>query len=383
MLEGSRFLFLIRRCLIACGTFVLCAHAWAEQEALPSYRKVVVRVMDENGAPMPGLKVQLLGTGRDALQADDIGSAYDRPGVWRFVSDADGRCTVCFGCFRGFDSEKLVGKDVPGWGRYYFIAEAGRLRGVSSAIVHEPEGKHAKDYYEDEWNRNGVVKTSASPVALTIRMRRGLRLTGRVIDIAGQPVRAFDISVQHDLHSESHTGYGNEILQQSTASDEDGHFVLNDIFPNTFYLGASMEETHLPVWVRTRLRGKWYREPIDRITPRRGEKVIRMTLVVSHKLPYSYSGRIVDEAGKPVPGATVFIGVSRHRKSRDYEDSHHSLTASSDNQGRFEFHTATPFVWWVSVKASGFADYMEDYEAKNTMKTPGKWDITLRRPASS
>lgn len=381
MLNGSRILPVIRICLIVCGISMLCSIASAKpEEARLSYRSVIVRVVNERGEPMPGVKVQLLGTGRDALQAMDIGSQYNELGVWSFISDAHGRCTVRLGCFKGFDSAKLAGKDVPGWGRYYFIAETGRLRGVSQPVVHESEGKRAKDHYADEWNRNGAVRTSDKPVAVTLRMRRGLRVLGRVIDTAGKPMRDFDIGIHHDLGSEHHTGYGNEIFRQSTATNEDGRFVLKDIFPNTFYVGGSMEEARLPVWVRTNLRGKWWPEAVDMITPRRGERVIRMTLVVSRTLPYRYTGRIVDDEGKPVSGAEVVLGVSRHRKVRTYEDSHQFLETKSDDDGRFEIRTATPFIPFVSVKAGGFAEYMEDYFAKDAMKVSDKWNITLHRP---
>ncbi len=378
MLCGNRYLSLIRHCLVVWGICVLSGIAAAEPRASPpSFRKVIVRVINERDEPMSGVTVQLLGTGRDALQAMDIDSRYNEPEVWRFISDAHGRCTVRFGCFKGFDSEKLVGKDVPGWGRFYFIAETGRRRGVSRGIVHQPRGEH--DHYDDEWSRRGTVKTGDHLVMVTLRMRPGLSVRGRVLDIAGKPVRSFSVGSEQNLGSESHTGYGNEIFRQSTFTDEDGRFVLNDIFPNTFYLGASMKETALPVWMRTSLRGKWSAVPLDKITPRQGEKEIRMMLVVSPELPYRYSGRILDEEGSPVSGAAITLGISRHRQSRSYEDSHTFLHADSDNDGRFEIRTATPFVLWISVNASGFEDSMEDYEAKDIVKAPGQWNITLRR----
>ena len=378
MLQAVRFLSLIRHCLIASGIFALCAHAVGKpDESTLSYRQVLVRVVDENGKPMPAVKVQLFGTGRDALQAMQLEFDENPLGVWRFVSDARGRCMVRLGCFKGFDSEKLVGKRVPGWGRFYLIAEAGHLRGVSGGIIHELEGRRATDSYDDEWDRNGVVKTSDRPVVATLRMRRGLQLSGRVIDTAGQPVRGFDVGVQHDLGSEHHTGYGNEIFQHSTTTDHGGRFVLNDIFPNTFYLMAAEREDELPVWVRTRLRGRWLSVPVDKITPRRGEKVIRMTLVVAHQLPYRYAGRILDQEEKAISGAEIVLGISRHLESQNYEDDHSSLTAKSDPDGRFEFRTATNFIRWIIAKAPGFPEYSEEYEDK---KAPRKWNITLHGP---
>lgn len=378
MLPAARFLSLLRLGLIACGILALGGHLVAKPDALmPTYRRVIVRVVDENGEPMPGVNVQLLGTGRDALQAMELESDEDPLGVWRFVSDARGRCVVRLGCFKGFDSEKLVGKSAPGWGRFYFIAEAGHLHGVSLGIIHEPEGKLARDTYAYEWNRNGVLRTSDRPLVATLRLRRGLRVSGRVIDTAGQPVHNYVVGVQHDLGSEHHTGYGNEIFKHSTTTDRNGRFLLPDIFPNTFYLRAAESEDDLPVWVRTRLRGRWSPVPVDKITPGRAEKVIRMTLVVAHQPPYRYSGRILDQEGKAVPGAEIILGISRHRESQDYADDHTSLKARSDQDGRFEFRTATNFIRWVIASAPGLAEYSQDYENK---KAPHQWNITLHPP---
>jgi hypothetical protein len=381
MLKGSRILSIVRICLITRAVSMLCSIAVAKPEdSRPSYRSVIVHVVDERGESMPDVNVQLLGTGRDALQGSDIDSQYNQPGVWRFVSDARGRCTVRFGCFKGFDSEKLVGRNVPGWGRFNLIAEAGHLRGVSLCIMHEPDGENtAWNYGNDEWVRKGAVRTLHHPVVVTLRMRRGLSVVGRVIDADGRPVRDFDIGAEHDLGSLHHTGYGNEIFRHSTTSKADGRFVLPDIFPNTFYLKASLREEKLPVWVRTQLRGKWSSVPVDRITPRRGEKAIRMTLVVSNQLPYRYSGQLRDEESKPIVGAAVVLGISRHREIQDWEDGHGSLSTHSDDEGRFEFRSATQFVRFLDIQAAGFVDYAEEYEEKD-MKAPAKWNITLHRP---
>jgi len=380
MLKGNRFLFPIRICLIVCVTSMLCGIASAKpEESRLSYRSVIVRVVDESGDSMPGVNVQLLGTGRDALQAMDIRSRYNLPGVWRFVSDARGRCTVRFGCFKGFDSEKLMGSDVPGWGRFYFIAEAGRLRGVSQCIVHDTHGEYSRYYRDDEWNRRGLVRTLGHPVIITLRMKRGVSVIGRVVDTTGKPVPGFDVGSDQDLGSEHHTGYGNEIFRQSTSTDAEGRFVLRDIFPNTFHLVASEREEKPPVWVRTQLRGKWSPVPVDQITPRRREREIRMTMVVSPELPYRYVGRILDPESKPVVSAPVVLGISRHRRPENWEDDHATLHTESDSEGRFEFRTATPFIRWIGISAAGFADYEQDYEEKD-MKSPAKWNITLHRP---
>lgn len=381
MFRVCRITALVRCGLIVCGILALAGRAPAEsKESAPRYRQVVVRVMDERGELMPGVSVQMLGTGRDALQATDIDSKYDLPGLWRFVTDAHGRCTVRLGCFTGFDSAKVAGREEPGWGRFYFIAQAGHLRGVSLPIIHEREGRRATDSYDDEWNRHGAVRTSGRPVAVTLRMRRGVQVSGRVIDTAGKPMQGFDVNVQHDLRSEHHTGYGNEIFRQSATTDGDGRFALPDIFPNTFYLNAAGVENNPPVWVRTKLRGKWAAEAVDKITPRRGERTIHMTIVVSPELPYHYTGRVRDESGKPIAGAALVLGLSQHRVPRTHADSHEFLHATTDQEGRFEFRTATPFVLFLDIGAPGFTGRTEDYEERKT-KAPRQWNITLHPAA--
>ena len=370
---------MIWRYLELCGLFLLLgASAIGVEQSAVKFRSVVVRVVNEDGKPMAGVKVQLLGTVRDALQAMDIGRSENLPGVWNFVSDAQGRCTVRFGCFSGYDSGKLVGKDMPGWGQYYFIAEGAGMRGVSLCLLHgsEPGGWSHSDH--DEWERRGSVKTKPRPVILNLQMRRGLRVTGRVVDMEGRPVPNFHVGIQDDLHSTHHTGYGDEIFKDSMTSDDAGNFTFDHVFPNTFYLSGPVGEQSPPIWVRTRLRGKWLREPVDFITPRRGEKVIRLTLMVSPELPYRYFGQVTDPAGKPIAQAKMAFGISLHRKPRTYADFHNTLHTDTGEDGRYELRTVTPFVLWTKVTAPGYAEDGVDFEERH-LKAPEKWNVVMHR----
>jgi len=355
----------------------LAAGAVRTEQSAPEIRQVLVRVMNEDGVPMPGVKVQLLGVGRDALQAMDIGASENLPGVWNFISDARGCCLARFGCFSGYDGGKRIGMEMPGWGQFYFVAEADGLRGVSSCLLHGAEAGGWANSGNDEWERRGIVRTRAKQVTLTLRMQRGLRVTGRVIDMAGQPVRGFTVGIQHDLHSTHHTGYGDEIFQDSRISDAEGRFSFDHVFPNTFYLGPMNEETR-PVWVRTRVRGQWLREPVDFITPRRGEKEIRLTLMVSPEAPYRYFGRITDRAGRPIANAKLAFGISFHRQPRTFADTHHTDHTEAGEDGRYELRIVTPFISWLKVTAPGYADYAEDF-ADGHVKAAGRWDIVMRQ----
>jgi protocatechuate 3,4-dioxygenase beta subunit len=346
------------------------------------FREVRVRVVNESGRPMPSVMVYLVGPGRDAPNNPEAVS--ESPNGWRFLSDAQGYCVARLGCFRGFDSEKLTGSPGPGWGSFYFMAEADGLRGVSPCIVHETPSEHRKEYWQpDEWSRHGFAETSSKRLEITLRMRRGIQVVGTVIDTEGRPVKDCAVSIQEDLHSESHTGYGGEIFCQSTFTDHHGHFVFSGVFPNTFYPNcASLNEGTLPVWLRTRVHSRWVDEPIYAVTPHPGEKVVRLTFEVSPRLIFRYYGKVVDQAGRPVPGAGLDFGISRHHKPKTFEDDHHFLHATADENGRYELRTATPFLRFLSVRAPGFADYEMDFEetGQHKLKSPGPWTVTLRRP---
>jgi hypothetical protein len=211
-------------------------------------------------------------------------------------------------------------------------------------------------------------------------MRKGIRVEGRVIDRKGRPVVGFDVGTNHDLHQETLTGYGGAIFSQGTSTDSRGRFALVGVYPNTFYPTASVSEDRLPVWVRTQLRGRWISQPVYKITPRRHEQVIRLTLEVARVMPYRFRGVVVDGYGKPVAGAQIAVGVSRHDPWETYEDSHHSLHGESDENGRFDIRSASPFVTFVKVTAAGFPDYSLDFDDDvEPLREHRKWKFVLLR----
>jgi hypothetical protein len=368
-----------------CSALVLFSWSAISRAAppVPDFRRLIVHVVNEHGEPMAGAKVQLVGTGRDALQAMDVfefPAEQNLPGVWRFVSNARGRFTARFACCAGWDSDKLTGTWMPGWGAFYFIAEAGGLRGVSLCVNHDTKESAAGGAGDDEWTQRGTVKTRTKPVTMTLVMRRGLRVSGRVIDTAGRPVAGFSVGIEEDLHSNHHTGYGDEIFRQVTSTDREGKYTFEHVYPNTFYLAASLEESSPSIWIGTRVRrGHWRREPVDVIVPHRGESEIGLDLQVSATVPYRYWGRVVDENGRPVAGADVSFSISKNREVRTYEDTHNNLHVSTDEEGFFELRTTTPFCLYMNVTAKGYREYSEDFEGKGSFKRPGKSLVRLRR----
>jgi protocatechuate 3,4-dioxygenase beta subunit len=283
---------------------------------------------------------------------------------------------VRLGCFVGYDAEKLTGSAGPGWGRFYLFAEQDGLRGVSPCILHVGSlGISQRD--PDEWTRRGVIHTGRRPIAVTLRMQSGLRVMGRVVDTEGKPVPDFEVRFEHDLNAESHTGYGDGIFGQSQWSDAKGRFAFEHVFPNTFYPRIPVTENNRPVWIHTQLRGRWLRKTIESVTPRRGERVIRLTLRVSRELPYRYFGRVTDESGRPMANANLEFGISRHRQAISFGDNHTFLHTTSDETGRFELRTATPYILWVAVNAEGHDTYNLDYEQQDRARAPGEWNIVI------
>lgn len=385
---------LLARVAVIGAGLLLPITAPAEDPPAPNFRTVEVTVRKPDGSPAPGVKVDLRGLDRDAFETrpDAPGLKSTFSDAWHFVSDERGRFTARFGDFRSAGSEEVAEKFMPGWGAYHFYAEAPGIGSAVSELLVNPSSD--EDAYttrslmqrEEPWTVGLPTRLKKNRTKLTLQLKPGVRLAGRVVDGEGKPVPGFPVELWHDLGSDTHTGRGGEIFPQQTTSGADGAFTFESIHPNQFFLGPTPDEHQAHVWVRTRVRQRWAEENVDEITPREGEREIPILIITAPGPPFRYFGRVTDEAAQPIAGAKLSISVSRHRLRRTHEDDHSSIFAVADAEGRYEARSASPFVNFFHVTAHGFGDggkeAGDDRDAKYPA-APGEYNFTLRRTPDS
>jgi protocatechuate 3,4-dioxygenase beta subunit len=380
--------------------FLLLLAASALADDAPAYREVACRIVDEGGHCVSDVEVQLRGLERDALRAGFEDEKSDKYRGWKFKTDSAGLFTARFGKFRQYDHEQATGLIEPGYGHFYFVArQEGCAGGVSSEVLNLNDEelaeykKHEDDNNplpkeRDEWVRGEfppyVLPDKNEGKPLEIVLKRGLDLTGRIVDTAGRPMRDEEVNVFLDLGAGSHTGHGGEIFEQQATTDRAGHFRFRHIYPNTFYVELIDHSAGPPFWIRTRVRNRWVDKVEDQITPRQDEwhplnyeKSIDLRLIVSREPTFRYFGRVTDMAGRGVADAKVEIRCSLHEPERTFEDGHdYWWKTKTDRNGDYSLRVGWRFVnaIWVTAGDNIGADNVDEGD----LMAPGRYDITVR-----
>lgn len=367
--------------LLAAYLGAATAFAAADGDGAVQFRSVEAQVLDVRGKPAAHVQVFLTGLERDAMGINLVDAGSEpAPDGWRFITDARGRFTARFGKFRSIDHENETHEALPGWGTFYFVATQPGTAGAVSPRIENYSGKAddgRPDWRDrDEWSRGRTIRLRSEKTRVSMQFQKGLRVTGRVIDGQGQPMVGAAVSVAHDLHVWSHTGYGGEIFAQSAFSDGDGRFSFERVYPARFDLCLAGGKPEV-FWVKTKVRRRWIAETVDEIVPRAGERSISVEIMAAREIPYRYFGRITDGAKQPVSGAKVVIGVSLHRTPKTFEDEHTFLHGQTDEDGRYEIPATSPFARFIQVNAPGFKEAERDFEERGPLAPPGGYDLTL------
>lgn len=361
-----------------------------------AWREITFCVRDEENRTASGVTVIVRGLDRDALGADTDGPDSGKHRGWTYRTGTTGRFTARFGKFRQYDHEQATGLVEPGYGHFYFVVEKeNSAGGVSPEILNLNEEemaereKHKDDPVSppgegEEWKDEFVLTNEKPAEPVEILLKRGLELTGQMVDTAGRPVRGEEVNVFNDLHADSHTGRGGEIFEQQTHTDRAGRFHFHHVYPNVFYVQLLNRSEGPPYWIKTRVRDRWVDRVEDEITPRQDEwkpenyeKAIDMRIIVAREPPYRYFGRITDAKGEPVPGAKVQIRCSLHEPERTFEDDHDFWwTTKTDRDGRYSVRVGSRFVnaiWVTAGKLTG-----TDNAREGELMAPGRYDIAVR-----
>jgi len=176
----------------------------------------------------------------------------------------------------------------------------------------------------------GVIKAGET-VRMDIQLRKGLIVRGQVVDEQGKPVaEAVVLNMVGDIDP------------QSIVTDERGNFVL----------------TNLPPLKPIRLRAykNELRSKEDVVVFPDELKAKNIVLRLAEIPPPKVVGRVVDESGKPISGATVSVGYPRQYEGMSFAIE--KEMAVTDEQGRFEilglWHGDNYF---VVVRANGYAEW--------------------------
>ena len=381
------------------------------------YREVMVHVVNEFEQPEGGVEVDLHPLWRGQLDALDLFHSDATPSWpedaqwngWKFKTDADGNCTVRFGKFNYWEHYESTCLAEPGYGEFYLVVyEEGVAGGVSPRILNLND-EDRRNYKErdvrdldasgpTEWDawRYGEFQTRlleddpAQDEPMTIKIRGGFEVSGRVINQKGRPLAGQGLRLWNDLHADTHTGHGGEIFSQETETDRSGHFYFHHVYPNLFYLALEGQDDDQLIWLKTRVRRRWIDGVADMIWPHQDDVDLSVTIVATKDLPYRYFGSVTDEHGKPIGGATVTIQAAIHGPGGrvDFEDGHdHHSQARTRRDGSYEIFSAGQYVNWFQVTAAGFKqeDYMEDGKIydwnlyEEVPCAPGRYDFQLKR----
>lgn len=404
----------LRECSFALLLIFRCSvQAQADDES-PGYREVTVHVVDQFHQPVAGIEVQLHGLDRGSINATFDLFKYDNPGRpenakyqgWKLKTDAQGNCSVRFGKFDYWEHEKATGIASPGYGHYFLIVKSeGFAGGVSPKILNlndadrknykAPELSNSSPQEEDAWAFREFEPRLLSDdlkdaAPLEIMLERGIEVSGQLVDGKDRPIHGETITLWSDLHADTHTGRGGEIFSQSVETDQAGRFHFQHVYPNLFYISLAGQDDDQLIWTKTRVRKRWIEGIADAIWPHTDDVDLPLVIVATRESPYHYFGRVTDEKGSPIRGATVRIQTSIHGPGgrSDFDDGHsHHSQAKTGADGNYNVPAAGPYVNWFEITAPGFQTqtYSEDGEIYDWDRyeevpcAPGRYDFTLKR----
>ncbi|HSI64101.1 MAG TPA: hypothetical protein VLE43_13320 [Candidatus Saccharimonadia bacterium] len=350
-------------------------------------REMKISLLDEAGSLMPAATVELYSMERGG-RSPDLESTSKEPANpwWTFTTDNKGMLVARFPV-----THDAWDESVPNQGDFYFVAQLpdGR-KAMSPRIFHDMDREAAREYEPNEWEATQERVFTDETGELTMQLTKGHTITGVLLTTEGKPLGKKTISATHDLHIQSHTGYGGDIFSVKATTGEDGRFTLEHVYPVdcTFAIEG---EGH---WARTQVTLKskeqnsvrWV-ESAPSVASLPLDTSISLKIEVAPKAPtYRYHGQVVDGNGKPLPGLVVTAGVSFHDTPETYADSHHFDTTTTDASGHWTLDVESPWVRFLDVRIKEHEEplYSEDYESDDVgLAAPGEYNFKVTAPIAA
>jgi RNA polymerase sigma-70 factor (ECF subfamily) len=180
--------------------------------------------------------------------------------------------------------------------------------------------------------RGGYVKGTVAAGEVTellLQLARGFDVVGTVVDGDGGPMPDADIVL-------------------STMNPDSARYVAHSDARGAFRI-RSVDGL---AWVSARAPG-YAPSPMPTITGAEGATVpVELVLDV---LGGEVRGRVLDPAGAPVAGATVYVGTPQKRRGSAWAPG--PLRSTTDGDGRFRERRVAPGACQVVVRAAGFAPW--------------------------
>lgn len=154
------------------------------------------------------------------------------------------------------------------------------------------------------------------------------RITGKVLDAQGMP--AADVLME--LVPVAREG---EAFPSYVRTDKEGRYVMKLVRPGRYHLGVriagSAGATYVP-YPQTYFPGVKDRSQANVITITEGQRIELDELILPARfIDRTLNGIVVDEDGKPVAGAIVWL------KERQYEDADMPYRRETDSEGKFSY----------------------------------------------
>jgi hypothetical protein len=341
-----------------------------------TFRDVRVHVIDSWGHPAAGRKVDLVGLERFSMEEVSGDDYHGLPsGHWHFVTSKTGDVIIPIGDFAGWEDNETR----PGWGVYAAVVEAGPddAGGVSTRFWFDNAPSH-HGYDPNsiglapEWGYIDYLPVEG--INLAVRLEKGFTLKGSVVDDQHPdvPLAGVDVRTNNDLHAETHTGIGGEILGGYAKTDAHGNFAIPHQFPAKLYV--SIQPT---IWLKTRIDGEWKDEVHSVVEPAANGDVRILEIGATRTARFKYAGRVSDADGKPVAGAEVTINLLSNPdpNSETWIKNPDATSGSTKADGSYEITTPTSWARWINADAGQLHG---TYNPDNATLPPGNYDIALR-----
>jgi len=340
------------------------------------FRVVHGLVLGLDGKPASQRAVHLIGLSRGSMRPYS-----DEPTIlhWDFITDDQGRFSAQLGDFKTWEDKE----NRPGWGAYalYVDPSPQDAGAVSPRFWFDGRPEQVGYQANDEWGK--VIGLPKEGISITLQIKFGVTLEGRMWDYThpGKPLAGVTVSIDNDLHSDSHTGFGGEIFGQHTETDAQGRFTVKHIYPVEFHVGLNGIPSGFDdgaFWLKTKMAGQWTDTVGDDLAPQSGETVLHLELMGSTEPLFRYFGKVTDVKGQPVTGAKVTFGMSWNPTVKTWSDDHHYESAVTDSNGLYEIKLGTPWVRGMDSEATGFKR-VDKWDDNSPTFSPGEYNFTLTR----
>lgn len=330
--------------VVAAIAFVGVAECSADQnfDRITAWRRIDVTVLDTNDKPVSGTLVKVFATDRYLIHSD----GWDK----EFSADHNGRAVIRLPASiiwaQGRKAQAVSGP------YYLIVGPTGSAPAAVSQplMVDESLGRPG----ENEWGK----ATAIGPEGLSIKLKRRkpVRVVGTVTDMGGLPVAGRKIGLYHNLHAQTHTGRGGEIMEQFAETGPDGLFSFRSVYPARFCLTVDGPAC----WLRTYVEGELVDDCVDEVDPAEGveETSVGIQLGLEHR--FRFYVRVSDKSGNGIPDAEIVFGVSGHKEDRTWADSHRFERAKTGPDGAYELRTGTPWILWHEARKTNYAQINAD-----------------------